>query len=148
IASINPGVNAIVTLADEQATRVAESIDQDVRRRRDPGPLAGVPFTVKDIIATAGTRTTAGSRALATYVPRRSATAVDRLTRAGAVMVGKSNCPEFAMDVHTRIELFGETLNPVHPGRTPGGSSGGDSAAVAAGMVAFGLGTDYGGSIR
>jgi Asp-tRNA(Asn)/Glu-tRNA(Gln) amidotransferase A subunit family amidase len=148
IAAVNPGVNAIVTLAEEEASRAAQSIDEDVRQGRDPGPLAGVPFTVKDIIATAGIRTTAGSRALATHVPRRSATAVDRLLRAGAVMVGKSNCPEFAMDVHTRNELFGETRNPVHPGRTPGGSSGGDSAAVAAGMVAFGLGTDYGGSIR
>ena len=112
------------------------------------GPLHGVPFVVKDLLATAGVRSTAGSRLLSDFVPRRSATAVERLSRAGAVLMGKTNCAELGLDVHTSNELFGATLNPLDERFTPGGSSGGDSAAVAAGLAPLGIGTDYGGSIR
>jgi Asp-tRNA(Asn)/Glu-tRNA(Gln) amidotransferase A subunit family amidase len=103
---------------------------------------------VKDLLVTERMRTTAGSRLLADFVPRRSAPAVERLTRAGAILVGKSNCPEFGLDIHPSHELFGPTLNPLDERFTPGGSSGGDSAALAAGLAAVAVGTDYGGSIR
>src|SRR5204863_3729429 len=104
-------------------------------------------FTVKDIIAAAGVRTTAGSRVLDAFVPRLDAAAVGRLRRAGAVLIGKTNCPEWGMFPYTRNERFGETNNPLGP-VTVGGSSGGEAAAVAAGASALGMGTDFGGSVR
>jgi Asp-tRNA(Asn)/Glu-tRNA(Gln) amidotransferase A subunit family amidase len=114
----------------------------------EPSPLHGVPFTVKDIIATEGIRTTGGTLLLVDHVPARSATGVERLERKGAILLGKSNCPEFALDMHTWNRVFGGTHNPRDDRYTSGGSSGGDSAAVASGCSAFGIGTDYGGSIR
>jgi Asp-tRNA(Asn)/Glu-tRNA(Gln) amidotransferase A subunit family amidase len=111
-------------------------------------PIHGVPFTVKDIIATEGIRTTAGTLLLADHVPTHSAPVVDRLEAAGAILLGKSNCPEFALDLHTWNRVFGATHNPWDESCTSGGSSGGDSAAVASGCSSFGVGTDYGGSIR
>ena len=113
-----------------------------------PGPLAAVPFTVKDLIATRGVLSTAGSLILRDHVPAWGATAVERLCAVGAVLLGKANCPEFGLAVHTGNRLFGETLSPLGPGLSPAGSSGGDASAVASGMAAFGIGTDYGGSIR
>jgi Asp-tRNA(Asn)/Glu-tRNA(Gln) amidotransferase A subunit family amidase len=107
-----------------------------------------VPFTVKDLIATGGVRTTAGTPFLSGWVPAMDATAVRRLREAGAVLIGKTNCPEWGMFPYTRNALFGETRNPVDPSLTPGGSSGGESAAVASGMSALGVGTDFGGSLR
>ncbi|MDQ1361919.1 MAG: amidase, partial [Acidimicrobiaceae bacterium] len=148
VAQRNPELNAIVTLAEDRARAAAKAADQAVVERRPMSPLHGIPFVVKDIIATAGVRTTAGSKILEDHVPRRSATAIDRLERAGAILLGKSNCPEFALDLHTWNRLFGGTRNPWNPAYTSGGSSGGDSAAVAAGCSGFGVGTDYGGSIR
>jgi Asp-tRNA(Asn)/Glu-tRNA(Gln) amidotransferase A subunit family amidase len=141
----NAEVNAFVTRTGDQAREAARRLDTG-----DPEafPLLGVPFTVKDTIQTGGVRTTAGSLLLADHVPDSDAVAVARLKRAGAIMVGKTNCPEFAMDVHTANRVVGATRNPLDPTRTSGGSSGGDSAAVAAGFAAFGLGSDYGGSIR
>jgi amidase len=112
------------------------------------GPLAGVPFTVKDVLATAGVPSQAGSRALAGHVPDEDAPAVARLKAAGAVLVGKTNCSELALTPWTGNPLFGETRHPFAPGRSPGGSSGGCAAAIAAGLVPVGLGTDYGGSVR
>src|SRR5262249_2275817 len=106
------------------------------------------PFTVKDIIATAGIRTTAGTLLLRQHVPTRDASAIERLERAGAVLLGKSNCPEFGLDIHTWNRVFGGTRNPHNEQYTSGGSSGGDRAAVASGCAGFGIGTDYGGSIR
>lgn len=144
----NGELNAIVTLADGQALAQAEAIDRVTQRGGDPGPLAGVPFTVKDLIATRGIRSTAGSLLLRDYVPSWGAPAVERLCAAGAVLVGKTNCPEFGLALHTGNRLFGDTLNPLDQRLSPAGSSGGDAAAVAAGMAAFGVGTDYGGSIR
>ncbi len=148
IQARNPSLNAIVTLATGDARAQAARIDEVLASGADPGPLAGVPFTVKDLIATRGIRSTAGSLILAGHVPSWGATAVDRLSAAGAVLLGKTNCPEFGLALHTRNRLFGETLSPLGPGLSPAGSSGGDAAAVASGMAAFGVGTDYGGSIR
>lgn len=148
IKATNGALNAIVTLTEDQARAQAEAIDRITQQGDDPGPLAGVPFTVKDLIATRGVRSTAGSLLLRDYVPSWGATAVERLCAAGAVLVGKTNCPEFGLAIHTGNRLFGDTLNPLDRRLSPAGSSGGDAAAVAAGMAAFGIGTDYGGSIR
>jgi Asp-tRNA(Asn)/Glu-tRNA(Gln) amidotransferase A subunit family amidase len=145
----NAYINAVVTPTPDVAVADAQLIDRTLTR--DAGeslPLSGVPFTAKDVLAVGGVRTTAGSLLFAEHVPTRDAPAVARLRRAGAVLVGKSNCPEFAMDMHTSNRVFGATRNPRALSRTSGGSSGGDSAAVASGFAAFGLGTDYGGSIR
>jgi Asp-tRNA(Asn)/Glu-tRNA(Gln) amidotransferase A subunit family amidase len=148
VRSKNPALNAIVTLAEKEAREQAANIDATIAAGADPGPLAGVPFTVKDLIATRGVRSTAGSLILRDHVPAWGATAVERLLAAGAVLLGKANCPEFGLAVHTGNRLFGETLSPLGPGLSPAGSSGGDASAVASGMAAFGIGTDYGGSIR
>ena len=140
-------LNAVVTLnpnAEEEAARADAALERGDRL----GPLHGVPFTVKDTLDTAGIRTTAGSATLVDRVPGHTATAVRRLQDAGAILLGKTNCSEFAVDTHTDNPLFGPTLNPRDPSRTPGGSSGGEASAVAAGLSAFGIGTDFGGSIR
>jgi Asp-tRNA(Asn)/Glu-tRNA(Gln) amidotransferase A subunit family amidase len=148
IEAVNPEINAIVTLVADAALAAAKRADARIAAGQSVGPLHGVPFTVKDVIATGGVRTTAGSMILRDFVPARTATAVSRLEVAGAIMIGKTNCPEFALDLNTSNRLFGQTRNPLDLSRTPGGSSGGDSAAVAANCAAFGVGTDYGGSIR
>ena len=144
IAEVNPRLNAIVTLCEDEARAAAAAADRATER----GPLHGVPFTVKDSIATAGVRSTAGSRLLRDFVPTRDATVVARLKSAGAILLGKTNCPEFALDPITDNRLFGLTLNPVDETVTVGGSSGGDAAAVASDCAVFGIGSDYGGSIR
>jgi Asp-tRNA(Asn)/Glu-tRNA(Gln) amidotransferase A subunit family amidase len=144
IAEVNPQLNAIVTLCADEARRCAAAADATPR----PGRLRGVPFVVKDAIAVGGVRSTAGSLLLEDFVPARDASAVSRLREAGAVFLGKTNCPELALDADTDNRLFGRTLNPIDPTVIPGGSSGGDASAVAAGLAAFGLGSDYGGSIR
>ncbi|MEZ5098843.1 MAG: amidase [Thermoleophilia bacterium] len=144
IAEANPRLNAIVTPCVEDARAAAAAADRaDVR-----GPLHGVPYVLKDVIATAGLRTTAGSLLYRDFVPTRSATAAERLRAAGAILLGKTNCPEFALEPHTDNRVFGPTLNPVDEAITPGGSSGGCASAVASGMAAFSIGSDYGGSIR
>jgi Asp-tRNA(Asn)/Glu-tRNA(Gln) amidotransferase A subunit family amidase len=148
IRARNGTLNAIVTLTEDNARARAARIDKAIAAGAPPGPLAGVPFTVKDLIATRGVRSTAGSLILRDYVPSWGATAVERLTAAGAILLGKANCPEFGLALHTGNRLFGETFSPIGPGLSPAGSSGGDAAAVASGMAAFGIGTDYGGSIR
>jgi Asp-tRNA(Asn)/Glu-tRNA(Gln) amidotransferase A subunit family amidase len=148
VQDVNPRVNAVVTLTAEQALRDARMIDEKVQAGLGGGPLAGVPFTVKDLVAVAGVRATAGSLLLEDWVPGATAPAIRRLQQAGAIFIGKSNCPEFGLDLHTTNRVFGDTWNPWNLSYTSGGSSGGDSAAVAAGCVAFGIGTDYGGSIR
>lgn len=148
IADVNPTLNGIITLVPDEAMAAAARVDDIIASKGNPGPLAGVPFTVKDLIATKGIRTTAGSRVLRDYVPSVEAPAVTRLKNAGAILLGKTNCSEFALDLHTTNLLFGGTKNPWDLRRTPGGSSGGEAAAVASGCSAFGIGTDYGGSIR
>jgi amidase len=112
------------------------------------GPLHGVPFTVKDAIATAGIRTTSGSRLLADNVPARDPPAVARMRAAGAILIAKTNCPEFAFGPRTENELFGRTVNPHDPDLIAGGSSGGCAAAVATRCTPLSLGSDYGGSLR
>lgn len=147
IERVNPALNAIVTLRGDEARAEAVAAER-ARRRGDRRPLLGVPFTVKDVIATAGVRTTCGSRLFATHVPTADATCVARLRAAGAILLGKTNCPEFALDPQTDNLLFGPTRNPWDYARTPGGSSGGESATIAAGCSALGVGTDFGGSLR
>lgn len=148
IDRVNPRLNAIVTLDVEGARKRAREADEALRRGELWGPLHGVPVTVKDNFATRGIKTTSSMPELSGYVPKYDATVVDRIRRAGAVILGKTNLPAMAMDVQTGSPVFGITNNPWDTKRTPGGSSGGEAAAVAAGMSALGLGNDIGGSIR
>ena len=144
----NPELNAYLALSPERAFARADRVDAAVARGEALPPLAGVPIAVKDVITTRGVRTTCGSRILETYVPPYDATAVERLEKAGAIVLGKTNCDEFAMGSSTENSAYGPVRNPVAPDRVPGGSSGGSAAAVAAGLAMAALGTDTGGSIR
>ena len=144
----NPKTNAYLHFCPERALEAARRVDEKLARGEEPGPLAGVPSAVKDVICSRGVRTTCGSRLLARYVPPYDATAVTRLEQAGAVVLGKANCDEFAMGSSTENSAFGPVRNPVAPDRVPGGSSGGSAAAVAQGTAVLALGSDTGGSIR
>ena len=144
----NPEINAYLTLSRERAFAQADRVDVATACGEKLGPLAGVPIAVKDVISTAGVRTTCGSKILETYVPPYDATAVARLEKAGAVILGKTNCDEFAMGSSNENSAYGPVRNPVAMDRVPGGSSGGSAAAVAAGLAVAALGTDTGGSIR
>jgi aspartyl-tRNA(Asn)/glutamyl-tRNA(Gln) amidotransferase subunit A len=144
----NPELNAYLTLSPERAYEQAARIDAAVSRGEALPALAGVPIAVKDVISTTGVRTTCGSKILETYVPPYDATAVERLERAGAVILGKTNCDEFAMGSSNENSAYGAVRNPVATDRVPGGSSGGSAAVVAAGLAVASLGTDTGGSIR
>jgi len=144
----NAGLNAYLTLCPERAYAQADRIDSLVAEGQHLPPLAGVPVAIKDVISTRGVRSTCGSRILETYVPPYDATAVERLERAGAVILGKTNCDEFAMGSSNENSAYGPVRNPLAPDRVPGGSSGGSAAAVAAGLAVAALGTDTGGSIR
>lgn len=140
-------LNAVVTL-DERAFAAADDADREQAAGRARGPLHGIPLTVKDSFETAGLRTTAGALELSEHVPARDADPVARLRAAGAIVFGKTNLPPWADDLQTENDLFGRTVNPWNPDRSPGGSSGGAAAAVAAGLTAAELGSDIGGSIR
>jgi aspartyl-tRNA(Asn)/glutamyl-tRNA(Gln) amidotransferase subunit A len=144
----NPVLNAYLTLSPERAYSQADRVDTAISRGDKLPPLAGVPIAIKDVISTSGVRTTCGSRILETYVPPYDATAVARLDKAGAVILGKTNCDEFAMGSSNENSAYGPVRNPVAPDRVPGGSSGGSAAAVAAGLAIVALGSDTGGSIR
>ena len=144
----NPKTNAYLTFAPERALAAARAVDAKIAKGEDPGPLAGVPIAVKDVIVTRGLRTTCGSKLLANYVPPYDATAVIRLEQAGGVILGKTNCDEFAMGSSNENSAFGPVRNPVALDRVPGGSSGGSAAVVAQGTAVLSLGSDTGGSIR
>ncbi|PYT26046.1 MAG: Asp-tRNA(Asn)/Glu-tRNA(Gln) amidotransferase GatCAB subunit A [Acidobacteria bacterium] len=144
----NPKTNAYLHFSDERALATARCVDEKLARGEDPGLLAGVPVAIKDVIVTQGVRTTCGSKLLAGYVPPYDATAVTRLEQAGAVMIGKTNCDEFAMGSSNENSAFGPVRNPHAPDRVPGGSSGGSAAAVAQGTAVVALGSDTGGSVR
>src|SRR6202453_2761392 len=144
----NAELNAFLTLSPERAYVQADRIDAAVARGETLPPLAGVPIAVKDVISTLGVRTTCSSKILETYVPPYDATAVERLDQAGAVILGKTNCDEFAMGGSNENSAYGPVHNPIALDRVPGGSSGGSAAPVAAGLSVVSLGTDTGGSIR
>ena len=148
IDRVNPALNAFNTVCHDRALARAAQVDARRAAGEAPGPLAGVPVAVKDNICTRGLRTTASSRILATYTPPYDATVVTRLEAAGAVIVGKTNCDEFAMGSSNENSAFGPVRNPWALTHAPGGSSGGSAAAVAAGCVPIALGSDTGGSIR
>ena len=148
IARLNPALNAFCEVRPGAALAAAGAVDAAVRDGRDPGPLAGVPIGVKDVIWEQGIESTDGSRSLLGFVPSESATVVTRLLRAGAIVVGRTNQPEFCYRGISENPLYGRTSNPWDVTRVPGGSSGGSAAAVAAGLVPLAIGTDGGGSIR
>jgi amidase len=148
IAAHNPSINAVVTLASESARQRAREADVALSRGEVWGPLHGVPFTLKDAFATAGVRTTTGAPFL-DHVPPHDSTVGARLKAAGGVLIGKTNVAEMLGDPAQSINpIFGRTNNPWDTTRTPGGSSGGAAAAIAAGMAPFDVGTDLSGSIR
>ncbi len=147
IREINPQLNAIVTLAPDALQRAKEA-EAAVTRGDALGPLHGVPVTVKDTIETGGLRTTSGSAMRAEFVPKRDAPAVARLKAAGAVILGKSNTAEMAMDYTTDNPVFAPTVNPYDPSLTTGGSSGGEAVAIATCMSPGGIGSDLAGSVR
>src|SRR5512140_1179283 len=118
----NPRTNAYLHFCPERAIEAARTVDEKLARGEDPGPLAGVPVAVKDVILTQGVRTTCGSKLLANYIAPYDATAVIRLERAGGVILGKTNCDEFAMGSSTENSAFGPVRNPVAPDRVPGGA--------------------------
>jgi len=141
-------IGSYLVVDHDGARARADQLDLEVAAGKDPGPLAGVPIGVKDVIVTEGLTTTAGSRILDGWVPPYDATAVARLRAAGAVILGKLNCDEFAMGSSNERSAWKPCTNPWDTSRVPGGSSGGSAAAVAAGLAAATLGTDTGGSIR
>jgi aspartyl-tRNA(Asn)/glutamyl-tRNA(Gln) amidotransferase subunit A len=148
IAAKNTQLNAYLTLSEERAYAQADKIDAMVAAGQPLPAMGGVPIAVKDVISTRGVRTTCGSKILENYIPPYDATAVTRLEEAGAVIVGKTNCDEFAMGSSNENSAYGPVQNPAAPGCVPGGSSGGSAAAVAAELAVASLGTDTGGSIR
>jgi aspartyl-tRNA(Asn)/glutamyl-tRNA(Gln) amidotransferase subunit A len=143
-----PSLNCFITLLEREAREAARTAEAELRRGEARGPLHGLPYTVKDVFATAGVRTTAGSRVLEDWVPDEDATAVAKLRAAGAVLLGKTSTSEFAAGPTTANEHYGPGRNPWNAAHVPGGSSGGSAAAVAAGIGFFSLGTDTGGSVR
>lgn len=147
IEEINPALNAIVTIAPD-VLESARRCDSELERGNIIGPLHGIPLTIKDTIATKGMRTTSGSRLRADDIPPQDAPVVTRLKAAGAIILGKTNTPEMAIPYETDNPVFGRTNNPHDSSRTPGGSSGGEAAAIAAGLSPAGIGSDLAGSIR
>lgn len=148
IAQVNPKLNAVVALVAEDARAHAKAADQKLARGETVGPLHGVPMTIKDSLDTAGVVTAAGTRGRKNFVPKEDATVVKRLKAAGAILLGKTNTPELTWAFETNNPVYGVTNNPWDVKLSPGGSSGGAAAIVAAEGVPFDIGSDTGGSIR
>jgi aspartyl-tRNA(Asn)/glutamyl-tRNA(Gln) amidotransferase subunit A len=148
IKTDDPEIHAYLTLCEDRAFAHAKRIESLVSQGSPLPPLAGVPIGIKDVMVTKGVRTTAGSKILENFIPPYDCTAVARLEAAGAVVLGKMNCDEFAMGSSNENSAYGPVRNPRDKSRVPGGSSGGSAAAVAAGMAVATLGSDTGGSIR
>lgn len=148
IAVVNPSINAFCTVLADEAREAATAAEVSVMTGEPLGPLHGVPVSVKDLVFTRHIRTAGGSRLFADHVPDEDAVCVERLKSAGAILLGKTNTPEFGHKGVTDSPLFGITRNPWNPNLTPGGSSGGAGVAVATGMGPLAVGTDGGGSIR
>ncbi|MFP5237555.1 MAG: Asp-tRNA(Asn)/Glu-tRNA(Gln) amidotransferase subunit GatA [Acidobacteriota bacterium] len=148
VAALNPHLNVYLSLSEERAMQQAQRIDALAVKGDPLPPLAGVPIGIKDVLTMTGAPATAGSKILEGYHPPYDATSVTKLEAAGAVLLGKINCDEFAMGSSNENSAYGPVRNPVDPERVPGGSSGGSAAAVAADMAVATLGTDTGGSIR
>ena len=144
----NPELNAFLALSPERAYAQADRLDASIAAKEKLPSLAGLPLAVKDVLSTHGVPTTCASRMLEGYRPPYDATAIERLESAGAMVLGKTNCDEFAMGGSNENSAYGPVRNPVSLDRVPGGSSGGSAAAVAAGLAVVALGTDTGGSIR
>ena len=147
IKAVDPKVRAIVTITEEHALQQARKADEAIAHG-ESNPLTGIPFLLKDNMSTKGIKTTCSSKMLENFVPPYDATVVEKLNRAGAVMVGKANMDEYAMGSSTENSAFFTTHNPWDLSRVPGGSSGGSAAGVAADEAVFALGSDTGGSIR
>ncbi|WP_242662349.1 amidase, partial [Teichococcus deserti] len=148
LAAVNPAINAVVQEMPEQALAAADAVDAAIAKGQPVGPLAGVPVTVKVNVDQVGFATTNGLRLQKDLVATEDNPVVANLKKAGAVIIGRTNTPAFSLRWFTRNSLHGHTKNPRNPALTPGGSSGGAGAAVAAGIGAIGHGTDIGGSIR
>src|SRR5579884_3267563 len=148
IKTDDPEIHAYLTLCEDRAFAQARYIDDLVSKGQPLPPLAGVPVGIKDVMVTQGVRTTAGSKILENFVPPYDCTAVAKLEAAGAIILGKLNCDEFAMGSSNENSAYGPVRNPHDKSRVPGGSSGGSAAAVAAGTAVATLGSDTGGSIR
>lgn len=148
IARLNPRLNVFLSIDGPRALAAARDVDRARAVGTPLPPLAGIPVAVKDVLATRAFRTTAGSRMLETYRPTYDATVVQKLETAGAIVVGKTNCDEFALGASGEYSAYGPTKNPWDQARVPGGSSSGSAAAVSAGLVLAALGTDTGGSVR
>lgn len=144
----NDRLRAFITLCPDQALAEAKAVDAARHRGETLGPLAGLPFSVKDLTATAGVRTTSGSRIYQDWVPTQDELCVARLKQAGAILIGKTNTPEFGLGAHVTNPLYGPTATPYDPSRSSGGSSGGAAVSVATGMCPLSQGTDMGGSVR
>lgn len=144
----DPEVNAFCTVSEEQVLRDAQKAEEMLMKNDETPPLLGVPMAIKDLTPTKGIRTTYGSKIYADYVPDSDAIFITRVKKAGAIILGKTNTPEFGHTGITDNLLFGRTNNPLDTSKTPGGSSGGSAAAVAAGMAPIAEGSDGGGSIR
>jgi amidase len=148
IERLNPAINAIVTFLPDRGRECARAVDAALARGADPGPLAGLPVAHKDLLPTRGVRTTFGSRIYRNFIPEADAILVERLREAGAIMIGKTNTPEFGAGSQTFNSVFGATRNPYDLAKTCGGSSGGAAAALAAGLLPIADGSDLGGSLR
>jgi aspartyl-tRNA(Asn)/glutamyl-tRNA(Gln) amidotransferase subunit A len=148
ISRLNPKLNAFITITAEQSLEQARQADAELAAGRDRGPLHGIPVAVKDLFTTRGVRTTCGSKVYEDYVPATDAAVVERLRAAGAVLLGKLNMHEMAYGTTSANPHFGPVRNPWNPEHSPGGSSGGSGAAVAAQLVYAAMGSDTGGSIR